>query len=77
MEKSGDWFTRVDLKGLNGSDIRGCGTHATGYVSRNIDLTFVVLFYSCVLVVILVLLYYYIRNFCNLIDLKHWYFSLI
>ena len=77
MEKSGDWITRVDLRGLNGSDIRGCRTHATGYLSRNIDLTFVVLFYLCVLVVIFVVLYYYITNFCNLIGLEHWYFSLI
>ena len=25
----------------------------------------------------LLLLYYYMRNFCNLIGLEHWYFSLI
>ena len=25
----------------------------------------------------LFVLYYYIRNFCNLIGLEHWYFSLI
>ena len=37
-------------------NIRGCSTHATGYLSRNIDLKFVVLFYLCVLVVI----------FCNI-----------
>ena len=30
-------------------------TNATGYLSRNIDLTFVILFYLCVLVVIFVL----------------------
>ena len=45
--KSG--FERNQLR----SNIRGCGTHATGYLSRNIDLTFVVSFYLCVLVVIL------------------------
>ena len=69
MEKSGDWITRVDLRGLSGSDIRGSRTHATGYLSWNIDLTFVVLFYLCVLVVIFILLYYDVRNFCNLIGL--------
>ena len=31
------------------------GHNATGYLSRNIDLTFVILFYLCVLVVIFVL----------------------
>ena len=55
MEKSGEWITRVDLRGLNGSNIRGCRTHATGYLSRNIDLAFVVSFYLSVLVVIVVL----------------------
>ena len=34
----------MDLRGFNGSNIRGCSTHATGYLSLNIDLTFVVLF---------------------------------
>ena len=26
VEKSGEWITRVDLRGLNGSNIRGCRT---------------------------------------------------
>ena len=55
MEKSGEWITRVDLRGLNGLNIHGCRTHATGYLSRNIDLAFVVSFYLSVLVVIVVL----------------------
>ena len=42
----------MDLRGFNGSNIRGCSTHATGYLSLNIDLTFVVLFCLGVLVVI-------------------------
>ena len=52
MEKSGECITRVDSRGFNRWNIRGCSTHATGYLLRNIDLTFVVLFYLCVLVVI-------------------------
>ena len=42
----------MDLRGFNGSNIRGCSTHATGYLSLNIDLAFVVLFCLGVLVVI-------------------------
>ena len=55
MEKSGEWITRVDLRGLNGSNICGCRTRATGYLSRNIGLAFVVSFYLSILVVIFVL----------------------
>ena len=41
-------------------------TIATGYLSRNIDLTFVILFYSCALVVIFVLCFYFrLRRRCN------------
>ena len=57
IRRGKEW--RVDLRGLNGWNIRGCSIHATGYLSRNIDLTFVVLFYLCVPVVI----------FCTLISL--------
>lgn len=42
----------MDLIGSNGSNIRDCSTHASGYLSLNIDLTFVVLFCLDVLVVI-------------------------
>ena len=37
-----------------------------------IELTFV-----AVVAVVLLCLYYYMRNFCNLIGLEQWYFSLI
>ena len=41
-------------------------TNATGYLSRNIDLTFVILFYSCALVVIFELCFYFrLRRRCN------------
>ena len=55
MEESGEWITRVDLRGLNGSNIRGCRTQMLPGTYRYIDLTFVILFYLCVLVVIFVL----------------------